>query len=569
MHAPDAPCAWNRRTPLGNRTQPRTWLGRRPLLAAPLIAILALATSQPAAGQATAEPQEKAKAPDAVAAVLPEDHGAKLYRRLCASCHGESGDGAGPSARFLYPRPRNFRREQFRMVTTTNLVPSDDDLLRVLDRGMPGSSMFSFGHLSLDDRKALVAHVRGLVQKGLEDRFKQEAAEFGEEPDLELMAEIVQERTQPGPAIELPKSWPANDAASVARGRELYVKASCAACHGEKGRGDGIQVQKDEMEMPIRPRDYTQGIFKGGRDRESLFARIALGVPGTPMPSTPALSSEETADLVHFIQSLSSPDTENRVVHKRLTLPVAKADAPLPQAIPESAWSIAQATPLVVSPLWWRDDADPDLRAQVLHDGKTLAVRLSWRDATRNTRAIHTDEFPDMAAVQLYQGPGQTEPFLGMGGAGEPVAIWLWNAAAQADSKEFADVDTVYPNMIVDYYPDETPGDGPRLHPTNRQPRDFLTAWAAGNQRSDPTRLLAGSDLSARGPGSVTLHPPTAQNVHAQGDWKEGRWTVVLRAPLDVPPDGKVSIGFALWDGAVLDRNGQKLVSIWHDLDLP
>lgn len=496
----------------------------------------------------------------------PEDHAARLYDRLCASCHGVNGDGNGPSARFLYPRPRNFRLEPFRMVSTTNLVPSDDDLLRVLDRGMPGSSMFSFGHLSLDDRKALVAHVQGLIRKGLEDRFKQEAAEFGEEPDLEAMAEIVQERTQPGPAIELPTSWPENNDASLARGREHYVKASCAACHGEQGRGDGIQVQKDEQGMPIRPRDYTQGVFKGGRDREALYARIALGVPGTPMPSTPALKPEEIADLVHYIQSLSDPDTESRVVHKRRTIPVAKLEGPLPEVIPDSAWSNVPATPIVVSPLWWRDDADPDLRAQVLHDGKNLAVRLSWNDDTPNTRAIHTDEFPDMAAVQLDQGPGKTEPFLGMGGEGEPVAIWLWNAAAQADAKEFADVDTVYPNMIVDFYPDETPGDGPRLHPTNRQPKDFLTAWAAGNQRSDPTRPLAGSDLSAKGPGSVTLHPPTSQNVHAQGGWNEGRWTVVLRAPLDGPPDGPLSIGFALWDGHVRDRNGQKLVSIWHDL---
>lgn len=497
----------------------------------------------------------------------PEDAGARLYDRLCASCHGANGDGNGPSARFLYPKPRNFRREQFRMVSTTNLVPSDDDLLRTLDRGMPGSSMLSFGHLSLDDRKALVAHVRGLVQKGLEDRFKQEAAEFGEEPDLEAMAEIVQERTQPGPALELPKAWPADDAASIARGRELYVKASCAACHGEKGRGDGIQVQKDEMEMPIRPRDYTQGIFKGGRDREALYARIALGVPGTPMPSTPALSPAETADLVHFIQSLSSPETETRVVHKRLTLQASKTKSPLAEAIPEDSWNNLPATPIVVSPLWWRDDADPDLRVQALHDGKNLAVRLSWQDPTPNTRAIHTDEFPDMAAVQLFQ--GKEEPFFGMGAADAPVAVWLWNAAAQADAKEYADVDTVYPNMIVDFYPDETAGDGPRLHPTSRQPKDFLTAWAAGNQRSDPTHPLAGSDLSARGPGSVTFKPPTTQNVQAQGTWNEGRWTVVLRAPLDHPAEGNISIAFALWDGALRDRNGQKQVSIWHDLNRP
>ena len=28
------------------------------------------------------------------------------------------------------------------------------------------------------------------------------------------------------------------------------------------------------------------------------------------------------------------------------------------------------------------------------------------------------------------------------------------------------------------------------------------------------------------------------------------------------------SIAFALWDGAAHDRDGKKLVSIWHDLEL-
>jgi DMSO reductase family type II enzyme heme b subunit len=50
----------------------------------------------------------------------------------------------------------------------------------------------------------------------------------------------------------------------------------------------------------------------------------------------------------------------------------------------------------------------------------------------------------------------------------------------------------------------------------------------------------------------------------------------VLRRPLAVKPDDGVSlkpgetcsIAFALWDGAARDRNGQKLISIWHDLKL-
>ncbi len=34
--------------------------------------------------------------------------GAKLYQRNCVACHGEKGDGQGPRAYFIFPKPRNF-----------------------------------------------------------------------------------------------------------------------------------------------------------------------------------------------------------------------------------------------------------------------------------------------------------------------------------------------------------------------------------------------------------------------------------------------------------------------------
>jgi hypothetical protein len=360
----------------------------------------------------------------------------------------------------------------------------------------------------------------------------------------------------------------------VARGLALYLK-SCASCHGENGKGDGVSEQKDESGMPIRPRDFTRGIFKGGRDREQLYARVVLGAPGTPMPSSSAtLKPGEAGDLINFILSLSDASTPDRVEHRRRRLLAWWMTAPFPDEIPEPVWSHVEATPVVVSPLWWRNYDDPDLHVQVMHDGQALAIRLSWRDDTPDAQAVRPQDFPDMAAVQFFK--GEREPFLGMGAVDSPVDVWLWNAAAQADLARYADVDTAYPDMAVDLYPLEGRVGGPRAHPTESQPRDFLAAWAAGNPRSDPTHVSPGAHLHAQGFGSLTMRPRASQAVSARGHREGDRWVVVLRRPLPAPSGGgfafdrgdRVSVALALWDGAARDRNGQKLVSIWHDLVL-
>jgi DMSO reductase family type II enzyme heme b subunit len=500
--------------------------------------------------------------------------GPHLFTRYCAACHGENGDGNGLAARFLYPKPRNFREGQFRLVTTANHIPSDKDMMNMLIRGMPGSAMFAVGHLGDTERKELIAHVRRLIRDGLEERLRREAKEFGEEVVPEELAKTLDSRTRPGTAIEIPREWPASGRESVARGRDLYLK-QCATCHGTSGKGDGVQEQRDESGVPIRPRDFTRGVFKGGSQREQLYARIVLGVPGTPMPASSNLKPEELGDLINFIQSLFDPSAPAKNEHRRTRLTATRAAASLTEQIPDSQWDAVPRTPIVISPLWWREFDDPDLHVQVLHDGQTLAVRLSWRDVSRNSQAIRPQDFADMAALQLFK--GKDEPFLGMGAADGSVDVWLWNSAAQSDQESYADVDTVYPHMAVDQYPFEQETKGPRAHATERQPREFLSGWAAGNQRSDPGRILPGSNLEAKGFGSLTLRPRVSQVTSAHGTWKDGRWTVVLRRAMQVPGEAGLvlgegdhcSIAFAVWDGAARDRDGQKLVSIWHDLDLP
>jgi hypothetical protein len=65
---------------------------------------------------------------------------------------------------------------------------------------------------------------------------------------------------------------------------------------------------KNDNGWPTRPRDLARGVFKSGAERDRLYTRILLGMPGTPMPGSPSLKPEELGDLVNFVLSLSNRD---------------------------------------------------------------------------------------------------------------------------------------------------------------------------------------------------------------------------------------------------------------------
>jgi mono/diheme cytochrome c family protein len=489
--------------------------------------------------------------------------GKQLYGSYCAQCHGDKGDGNGPAAKFLYPKPRDFGEAKFRLVTTTNRVPSDDDLMRVISRGMPGSAMFPFDHLSESDRQALVTYVRHLTRTTKEELFRRQAEEEGTTIRRAELTKLVNEYTVPDSALEVPDHLPTFGPESVARGQAIYLK-QCSACHGPTGKGDGAQVQHDDNGMPTRPRDFTRGIFKGGKERQQLYARIALGLPGTPMPGSPDLKPADMGDLINYVLSLSESEAHTKVEHKRTQLVAKRVRESLAKKIADDTWKAAPAIPIVVSPLWWRDYTPPELEVQALHDGTTLAIRLSWKDELPNQSVSRPEDFEDMAAVQLFK--GNPEPFLGMGSDTLKPDLWLWRASWQRPASDA--------NAILDDYPLQSPNYLELLK--GKDVPDFLTARAAGNPHAHADREQSASSLVAGGFGSTTFRPQASQQVTAHSTRKEGRWTVVLQRPLQVEAkDGislaagdRCSIAFALWDGEARDRNGQKLISIWHGLKL-
>jgi cytochrome c oxidase cbb3-type subunit 2 len=134
----------------------------------------------------------------------------KLYLRHCAACHGEKGDGQGPGAYLLFPKPRDFTRGVYKFRSTpTGAPPTDTDLLRTLKRGVAGTSMPPWDRLSEKELTGVIEHV-----KSFSDIFMDEDAI---EPPIVI------------------KASPSMTGASVKAGRHVYKEMECDKCHGEGG----------------------------------------------------------------------------------------------------------------------------------------------------------------------------------------------------------------------------------------------------------------------------------------------------------------------------------------------
>lgn len=277
----------------GGSTRRRIWV----LFCVPLALIVAwIATSGVILGI------QSRPAPAAISP--PPPSGAALYAQQCAYCHGVLGDGAGHAASNVWPRPRDFGEGKFRLVTTSNGIPTDEDLLAVLRNGIPGSAMPQFAQLSEPELRALIAHVRELTYTGVLTRLRRLADQGAIDPtDVGLVADGL---SRPGPRLEVPTQFELSTPESIAHGREVYTK-TCASCHGPNGKGDGPQVKelKNADGSATQPRDLTLGRFKGGGEPAQVYARIMLGMPGTPMPASNNLPAKDIQDVLNYVLSLS------------------------------------------------------------------------------------------------------------------------------------------------------------------------------------------------------------------------------------------------------------------------
>ena len=241
--------------------------------------------------------------------------GRESFLTHCSGCHGVTGDGGGPAARYLSPRPRNFRKGTFKFTSTqSGEKPLRQDLFDTITRGLSGSSMPDFRLFPSEFRHDLVEYVCYLAMRGeFEQSMLDDAYDQEELPDPEEWADIIYERWDPNHlrGVYPDTAEPDRDQASIERGRALFfdqARTSCTSCHGDSGKGDGVNADsyEDLWGYKIRPRDFTRGVFRAGPHPESLWRSIATGINGTPMGSFNGnLDGGEIWDLVHFVQSLA------------------------------------------------------------------------------------------------------------------------------------------------------------------------------------------------------------------------------------------------------------------------
>lgn len=488
------------------------------LLATSTLGMSALLLSMPAL--ASAEGMDR-KPPQSRRLLAEGEH---QYRMRCARCHGERGDGNGPVADFLDPRPRDFTLGMFKFRTTaTGALPTDGDLFRTITRGIPGTAMPSWEGLPEGLRWALVYYIKTFAE------------DFA---DPELAAEKS--------LITLPPKVAAT-ADSIARGKALYERNKCWECHGREARGDGRSNLKNDWGHPTRVPNLRYGWnIKGGLTPEDIVYRFTTGLNGTAMPSyEESITGEDRWHLANYIVSLARTGFDKQMIFK-----AEQTAAALPLDADAALWRTAEPTPIflqgqtLITPAWI-NHAVALLEVRALYNRDQIGFLIEWDDPVRDAahhEAREVRRFQDQYVKALGEIPREPGVF------------------RDALALRFP-VDAQMGKTMPPYF-------GSPDRPLNQWAWKSDLAARAQSAVEESNQLGLGS--------AVQVQPETADQVRSRAEWRDGRWRLVLIRSLttadadDVQfrPGGSIPIAFNVWDGSNGEHGLIMALSSWHLLHL-
>jgi DMSO reductase family type II enzyme heme b subunit len=499
-----------------------------------IMTILLMALGVPGASRVQAAAEPSGPKPEATPELV--EKGQANYFRRCSFCHGLLGDGNGPAADYMDPRPRDFTLGTFKFRTTqSGELPTDEDLFRTISRGLAGTGMQAFDSdlikngLNEEERWAVIYYIKTFVP------------EF-DDPEYDPYKKLV----------ALPDNMPPYNADSIAKGKAVFERAKCWECHGKLGRGDGQKSfdRKDDWGFPIRIRNVTHPWkIKSGTEVTDIYMRFSTGISGTPMPSfIKALNEEDRWYMANYIKSFQHQLTDHQV------LKALRVEAALPEDPADALW--AEAEPMdvrltgqvVAAPRWQNPSIELATLRAVVND-EEIAFLIEWDDPFKD--ATHDD--------------GQAfDP-------SEISKIGAYNSYVAANDMVPRQLET-FRDSIALQFPVKTPEGTAKPH--------FMRGTA-----SNPVNLwIWKADLEAQGERSAEeavargwRQPPKAQaeeqqQVSARATWDQGRWGVVMKRPLatedrnDVqfPAGVFVPMSVNAWDGSNGEHGLIMSLSTWH-----
>jgi DMSO reductase family type II enzyme heme b subunit len=243
---------------------------------------------------------------------------------------------------------------------------------------------------------------------------------------------------------------------------------------------------------------------------------------------------------------------------------ILTATASLPAEPNHAAW---QNAPEYAAKLLLQDMVEPrqlkpttaEVRVRALQNGKEVAFRLEWADATQNNTPGPA-KFSDGCAVQFPAKADPTVPAPQMGEPGKPVEITFWTANWQAIVDGRPDnLKALYPTAQIDHYPSEAAKDADTQ---KEMAARYSPARALGNTRGGP-RTVPVEDYIAEGPGTLTAVANSTSTGKAQRT--ATGWAVVITRSL---PAGR-QVAFAVWDGAQEEVGARKMRTGWIPMKQP